>query len=121
MSRKEELQELKTRAGEIQVRLDFLEMRINQIQKGAPAASQWKAFVDAEKCVGCGICKDVCPAGAIAVDECARVETHICIGCARCVQECPQEALSLRPSVFTTKYKPESWKGGNRGPISMFR
>jgi ferredoxin len=121
MSRKEELQELKTRAGEIQVRLDFLEKRIKEIRKGPPATSQWKAFVDAQKCVGCGICQDVCPAGAITVDEYARVEKQICIGCGHCVQECPQQALSLRPSVFNAEYKSESWKRGKRGVIPMFR
>ncbi|MDY7035712.1 MAG: 4Fe-4S binding protein [Thermodesulfobacteriota bacterium] len=114
ISRKEELQEMKTRAGEIQVRLDFLKMRINEIQKRAPSISLWKAFVDVEKCVGCGICQEACPVEAIDVDECARVETQICIGCGRCVQECPQEALSLRPSVFTVKYKPLSRRRANR-------
>jgi ferredoxin len=121
MSRREELQELKTRAGDIQVKLDLLEMRIKAIQKGVPATTLWKAFVDAEKCVGCGICKDVCPAGAIGVDECARVEMQICIGCGHCVQECPQEAISLRPSVFNATEKFGSWKRCNRGPISMLR
>ena len=114
MSRKEELQELKTKAREIQVRLDFLEMRIKVIQKGAPAISQWKAFVDAKKCAGCGICQETCPVGAIAIEECARVDAQRCIGCGRCVQECPEDALSLRPSVFTAKYQTRSWSRANK-------
>jgi ferredoxin len=114
MSRKEELQELKTKAGDIQVRLDFLEMRIKVIQKGARAISQWKAFVDAEKCVGCGICQDVCSVRAIAVEECARVDVQRCIGCGRCVQECPEDALSIRPAVFTAKYQTRSWSRANK-------
>jgi len=95
MNRQEELQELKKQAGEIQDRLDFLEMRINSISRDMPRASQWKAFVDLEKCVGCGMCRAVCPVDALEVSECARIHAHRCIGCGRCVQECPQEAISL--------------------------
>ena len=104
MSRQEELQQLKTRAWEIQVRLDFLEMRINSISRSTPTAPQWKAFVDVEKCVGCGICQEVCPVGAVEVDECARIQTNSCIGCGRCVQECPHEALALQPWAYMDKY-----------------
>jgi ferredoxin len=103
MSRQEELQDLKRQAGEIEDRLDFLQMRINNIQKGMPAATQWKAFVDVQKCVGCGICQDVCPVGAVEVDECARIQTNSCIGCGRCVQECPQDALTLHPWGYMDK------------------
>lgn len=96
INRKTELQELKEQAGEIQVRLDFLQMRIRSISRSVPKASQWKAFVDVEKCLGCGICQEVCPVGAVEVNEYAQIRMHSCIGCGRCVQECPQEALSLR-------------------------
>ncbi|MBW2093373.1 MAG: 4Fe-4S binding protein [Deltaproteobacteria bacterium] len=58
---------------------------------------QWKAFVDTEKCVGCGMCVSVCPAEAISVHEQARVDTERCMGCGHCVQECPEYALSLQP------------------------
>lgn len=101
MNRKKEIQELKTRAAEIRVRLDFLNRRIDRIRKSTPASFPLKARVDVEKCVGCGICREVCPAGAITVDEYARVETHLCTGCGLCVQECPKQALSLKQALFS--------------------
>ena len=121
MSRKEELRELKTKARAIQARLDLLKMRIGEVQRGARATYQWKAFVDVETCVGCGICREVCPVGAIAIEEIALVDAQRCIGCGRCVQECPKGALSLRPSGLPAKYQARSWRRANRGVISMFR
>lgn len=103
MHREKEIQELKTRAAAIRVRLDSLNRGIEQIQKStrASASSPWKAFVDVEKCAGCGICREICPVGAITVDEYARVETRTCMGCGRCVQECPEQALCLQQALFS--------------------
>ena len=114
MSRKKELRELKTKARAIQARLDFLEIRIGQIRQGVPAFSQWKAFVDAEKCVACGICQEACPTAAITIEEQAWVDAQRCIGFGRCVQECPKGALSLRPSGLTAQYQTRSWRRANR-------
>jgi Fe-S-cluster-containing hydrogenase component 2 len=121
MTRKEELRELRTKARAIQARLDLLDMLIGQIRQGTPATFKWKAFVDAEKCAGCGICKEVCPVGAIVVEDIARVDVQRCIGCDRCAQACPKEALSLRASGLPGQYRAISWRRGNRGKIPMFR
>ncbi|OGL45837.1 MAG: ferredoxin [Candidatus Schekmanbacteria bacterium RBG_13_48_7] len=52
-------------------------------------------MVDSEKCTGCGICVDVCPEGAIEVNQQAVVNNEACTGCAICVSECPDEAIIL--------------------------
>ncbi len=48
--------------------------------------------IDASKCSGCGICVDVCPYGAIALDEdtnIAVVNVTLCKGCGACTAACP--------------------------------
>jgi len=94
IGRRQELQVVKEHARAIESRLRSLEQRIRDIERGS-VPSAYIAFVDSYKCVGCGTCQEVCPAGAISVDEIARVDPKRCIGCGRCVDQCPQGALAL--------------------------
>lgn len=50
---------------------------------------------DPDACSGCGTCVDVCPRGAIALDDVAVIDAELCDGCARCVDACPQGALTM--------------------------
>ena len=53
------------------------------------------AIVDVEMCVGCGICEEACPEGAIIVDNIAMIDQKKCSDCGSCIDECPNEAISL--------------------------
>ena len=41
--------------------------------------------IDADECIGCGICVDACPQEVLEVVN--------CIACGDCVEECPMGAI----------------------------
>ena len=67
------------------------------------------AFIDAEKCVQCGLCQDICRFDAIRDYA---VNPASCEGCGFCSHICPEDAISMRENLsghwFTseTKYGP---------------
>ena len=49
-----------------------------------------------DKCVGCGLCKSVCPAEAISEGTPHySIDPAKCVDCGACVQECPVEAIKM--------------------------
>ncbi|MBN2455273.1 MAG: 4Fe-4S binding protein [Sedimentisphaerales bacterium] len=56
--------------------------------------------VSKSKCVGCGLCVDVCPQEAISVSKgIAQIEKDKCIECQSCFRECPQGAIMLIKNI----------------------
>ncbi len=52
--------------------------------------------IDRDKCTGCGLCLENCPAKAISLIEGkARIDPAICIRCAKCIAVCSQKAPSI--------------------------
>ena len=52
-------------------------------------------WVNEDLCVGCGVCVDECPVGAITLkeDQKAVINEDECIRCGRCHEVCPEEAV----------------------------
>ncbi len=84
---------------------EMLRFATNEKTKGVLAPSRFQAKVDAEMCTSCGMCVEICPVEAIALnaDDIAEVIKDACIGCGLCATACPVEAIGLfevRPKEF---------------------
>lgn len=95
---------------------DFLLPRSSSVQFGLPRflsrfmRNHFTAcpYPIPEKCILCGICKDVCPPRAMEiVNGKLRIDYRRCIRCFCCRELCPENALGIRKSrllEFINKY-----------------
>ncbi|MBZ2174881.1 electron transfer flavoprotein subunit alpha [Schnuerera sp. xch1] len=51
-----------------------------------------------EKCIGCSVCKDVCPFDAIDIIDNKAVITDKCTACGVCIEKCPIDAIGKEES-----------------------
>ena len=56
-------------------------------------------IIDAEACIGCGACVEVCPFAALDLVDSLAVVNDNCTACGACIPECPVDALSLPETV----------------------
>lgn len=60
-----------------------------------------RPVVKKAECVGCGECRDVCPARAITmVDKKPRIDRKACIRCFCCQEFCPKSAMKVRRTAI---------------------
>ena len=85
---------------------------------GAMTMINGKSFINQEKCIKCGKCKDICPYDSIShkVRPCVKVcginaiknDTHgraqidndICVSCGQCMVSCPFGAIADKSQIF---------------------
>lgn len=69
------------------------------VRWGVPmvASSGYLAEVAEDRCVGCGACAEVCPFGALTLEEggAPRIDGERCMGCGVCAGRCAAGALAL--------------------------
>lgn len=56
---------------------------------------------EVKTCIKCGACKDVCPTGAIKLQDNGfyKVDREECVGCGACLEACPQNVIRFVPEV----------------------
>lgn len=81
--------------------------------KGCPLHCLWcsnpesqkfsqEIMFNAQKCIDCGTCIDVCPRDAVSENnQTYRIQTELCDLCGRCCEECPTQALKWSGRRFS--------------------
>lgn len=67
--------------------------------------------VSEKLCIGCGICEESCPFGAISVEDGLAIVGESCTLCGACVESCEVEALTLDVQATKKQDDLSSWKG----------
>ncbi len=68
-------------------------------------------IVDAEKCIGCGVCEENCAFGAISVVDGLAVVADTCTLCGSCVDDCEVEALHIEGVEKKVQADLSAWSG----------
>jgi ferredoxin len=75
--------------------------------------------LDEEKCIGCGMCEEVCPHTVFKVDnpKARFADRDACIECGACAANCPVEAITVTPGVGCAAYIIQTWIKGKDAVI----
>ncbi len=71
-------------------------------------------WISQNKCIGCEKCVDVCPVGAISMEDGkAVIDQSKCIQCGKCLDICPQGAI--RPNSENLNLRKHRLSSQRRG------
>ena len=70
--------------------------------------------LDMDKCIGCGMCTEVCPHAVFVIREGkARIrDRDACMECGACARNCPVEAITVQAGVGCAQAVLRSWTTG---------
>ncbi len=72
-----------------------------------------EGFYTSDACVGCAICRKVCPCKNITLEKERPAWNHACEGCIACVAYCPKKAIQFRtPEAYRALNNPLSRRLG---------
>ena len=70
-----------------------------------------KPYLKRDMCVGCGVCKNICPAKAIVIkDGKAIIDRKKCIRCFCCQEFCPKSAMKVKKTLIASMFQAKKKK-----------